>query len=130
MAGDLIIDKVAKTSVATKVDLVRSLPKAWINLNGTGTIATRSSLNVASTIDGGVGNYGTNFASAFSSGSYVPKSTNTCNDYAQFPWSGTFIAEYPPTASSCPVFYRLEVSNGVVPTDPILALMEFTGDLA
>lgn len=37
--------------------------KAWVNLNGTGTIAIRNSGNVSSLVDGGVGIYSAVFTS-------------------------------------------------------------------
>lgn len=69
MAGDLIIDKVAKTPTATKTDLVRGLAKAWANLNGVNTIALRASLNIASVVDNGIANYTFNFTTQMN-GSY------------------------------------------------------------
>ena len=41
--------------------------KAWVNFNGTGTIAIRSSENVSSLTDNGTGRYSTNLTSALSS---------------------------------------------------------------
>ena len=35
--------------------------RAWVNFNGTGTVAIRASGNVSSITDNGVGNYGVNF---------------------------------------------------------------------
>jgi len=37
--------------------VVNGSAKAWVNFNGTGTIAARDSLNVASLTDNGVGNF-------------------------------------------------------------------------
>jgi len=39
--------------------------KAWVNFNGTGTIAARDSFNVSSLTDNGTGDYTVNFSSAF-----------------------------------------------------------------
>jgi hypothetical protein len=44
--------------------------KAWVNFNGTGTIAARDSLNVSSLTDNGTGNYLANFSSAMGNGNY------------------------------------------------------------
>jgi hypothetical protein len=44
--------------------------KAWVNFNGTGTIAARDSFNVASLTDNGTGNYTVNFADAMGNGDY------------------------------------------------------------
>lgn len=38
--------------------------KAWVNFNGTGTIAIRASYNVSSLTDNGTGNYRVNFTNA------------------------------------------------------------------
>ena len=42
---------------STTTNLQQGLVKAWINLNGTGTIATRDSFNSASITDNGTGEY-------------------------------------------------------------------------
>jgi hypothetical protein len=38
--------------------------KAWVNFNGTGTVAIRGSLNVSSITDNGTGDYTVNFTTA------------------------------------------------------------------
>jgi hypothetical protein len=47
-----------------------SAAKAWVNFNGTGTVAIRVSYNVSSITDNATGEYIVNFATAFSSASY------------------------------------------------------------
>ena len=42
--------------------VVNGSAKAWVNFNGTGTIAVRDSLNVSSTTDIGTGYYGVTFS--------------------------------------------------------------------
>ena len=44
--------------------------KAWVNFNGTGTIAARDSFNVSSLTDNGTGDYTVNFSSAFGAANY------------------------------------------------------------
>jgi hypothetical protein len=46
--------------------------RAWVNFNGTGTIATRGSFNVSSITDGGTGNYTINFTTAMIDANYCP----------------------------------------------------------
>lgn len=46
------------------------LCKAWVNFNGTGTVAIRGAFNVSSITDNGVGLYTVNFAQAMSDVSY------------------------------------------------------------
>lgn len=49
--------------------------KAWVNFNGTGTVAIRSQLNVSSITDNGTGTYTINFATAFANENYCLTST-------------------------------------------------------
>ena len=45
--------------------------KAWVNFNGTGTVAIRDSHNVSSITDNGPGNYTVNLTSAMSNATYT-----------------------------------------------------------
>ena len=54
------------------------LCKAWVNFNGTGTVAIRASYNVSSITDNGVGDYTVNFTTAMVDTNYcVNFSVNT-----------------------------------------------------
>lgn len=44
--------------------------KAWVNFNGTGTVAIRASFNVSSITDNGVGDYTVNFTTAMPDANY------------------------------------------------------------
>lgn len=44
--------------------------KAWVNFNGTGTVAIRESFNVSSITDNGTGDYTINFTNAFADTNY------------------------------------------------------------
>jgi hypothetical protein len=62
--------------------------RAWVNFNGTGTVAIRASGNVTSITDNGTGDYTVNFTTAMSDTNYavfIGKST----DGDQFMGSGT-----------------------------------------
>lgn len=50
-------DNVGPSAGGTTRSLVRGTAAAWANLNGTGTIALRDSLNIASVLDAGTGDY-------------------------------------------------------------------------
>lgn len=45
--------------------------KAWVNFNGTGTVAIRASGNVSSITDNGVGRYVVNFTNGMSDANYA-----------------------------------------------------------
>ena len=50
--------------------------KAWVNFNGTGTVAIRGSGNVSSITDGGTGVYTINFSNAMPDGNYATAGSN------------------------------------------------------
>ena len=51
--------------------LDQRMAKAWVNFNGTGTVAIRDSYNVSSITDLGTGKYKTSFTTAMSNANYV-----------------------------------------------------------
>lgn len=57
--------------VGTGQPAISGLAKAWVNFNGTGTVAIRGQYNVASITDNGTGNYTVNFTTAMSDANYA-----------------------------------------------------------
>lgn len=51
------------------------LAKAWVNFNGTGTVAIRADFNVSSITDNGTGSYTINFDASLSDSNYCVLST-------------------------------------------------------
>jgi hypothetical protein len=49
---------------------IDGLAKAWVNFNGTGTVAIRASFNVTSITDNGTGDYTVNFTTALADANY------------------------------------------------------------
>jgi hypothetical protein len=49
---------------------IGTLCRAWVNFNGTGTVAIRSSFNVSSITDNGTGDYTVNFTTALPDANY------------------------------------------------------------
>ena len=70
------------SNVKTALNASGSAPiyacRAWVNFNGTGTVAIRASGNVSSITDNGVGDYTVNFATAMQDVNYSTNVT-TCN---------------------------------------------------
>ena len=50
--------------------VVNGTAKAWVNFNGTGTVAIRRAFNVSSITDNGTGNYTVNFTTAMPDTNY------------------------------------------------------------
>ncbi len=53
--------------------------RAWVNFNGTGTVAIRASGNVTSITDNGVGQYAVNFTTAMSDANYCVTGASSTN---------------------------------------------------
>jgi len=79
--------------------------KAWVNFNGTGTIAVRDSENVASLTDVGTGRYDVSFSNTFSAVDYaaiIGGRKNDGNDDGNFA-ATTGNTTRVPTTSFCPL---------------------------
>ena len=78
------------------------IPTAWVNFNGTSTVAIRDSENVSSITDNGTGYYTANFTTAMSDTNYISvgtaggTGTNTLMNLSQYYSSA-------PTTTSCPL---------------------------
>jgi len=69
-----------KATGETASRAVSGVAGAWVNFNGTGTIAARDSLNVASLTDSSTGNYVVNFSNNFGNGNFSAVATQGNND--------------------------------------------------
>ena len=67
--------------------------RAWVNFNGTGTVAIRASGNVSSITDNGVGDYTVNFTTAMADANY--SAVGTISDS-----TGLYVSMYLPTTSA------------------------------
>ncbi len=67
----LVVNSTATgVSIGTAGYLSSQLAKAWVNFNGTGTVAIRDSYNVSSITDGGTGDFTVNFSTALNNANY------------------------------------------------------------
>lgn len=74
--------------------------RAWVNFNGTGTVAIRASGNVSSITDNGTGDYTVNFTNAMSDANYAATGTvsNNASTGSMILWSAGFTTA--PTTSA------------------------------
>lgn len=71
MAGQLTISTLRDdTGVLATQNGMTGIAKAWVNFNGTGTVAIRGSFNVSSITDNGTGEYTVNFTTAMPNANY------------------------------------------------------------
>ena len=81
-------------AAGTDTPAIDGLAKAWVNFNGTGTVAIRQAFNVSSITDNGTGDYTVNFTTALSDANYSAVSTigylnEPSYGFVQMPWSTT-----------------------------------------
>ena len=62
--------------------VVNGTAKAWVNFNGTGTVAIRRAFNVSSITDNGAGNYTFNFTTAMPDTNYSAVCTTSADNQA------------------------------------------------
>lgn len=81
--------------------------RAWVNFNGTGTVAIRASFNVSSITDNGTGDYTINFTTALADANYSIVATSGRNPITG-PAGDVGLYQAAPTASAV----RLGTTNG------------------
>jgi hypothetical protein len=71
MPGTLVITTLSDgTNSTSATNCIQGSAKAWVNFNGTGTVAIRGSYNVSSITDNGTGRYTVNFTNALANANY------------------------------------------------------------
>jgi hypothetical protein len=73
----LVAQTISNGTVSTSsANVIQGSAKAWVNFNGTGTVAIRDSYNVSSITDNGTGNYTINFTNAMPDANYCAVGQN------------------------------------------------------
>ena len=100
--------------------VVNGSAKAWVNWNGTGTVAIRDSFSVSSITDSGTGQYDPNFSSSFDNTNYVGSGA--------FAWgsNGNQMIALPDTVSKG----RADTLAGNAYVDHVTIGVLYVGDLA
>ena len=78
--------------------------RAWVNFNGTGTVAIRASGNVSSITDNGTGDYTVNFTTAMPDANYQINTSIGVLSTGSGGVAGVYTSATVPTASLCRVF--------------------------
>ena len=90
------------------------LVKAWVNFNGTGTVAIRDNFNVSSITDNGTGDYTVNFSNSLGSSDYC--TLCTCADPGTANIGTNIKTDTTPTASVVRVSSATQYTSTVDPT--------------
>jgi hypothetical protein len=107
---------------STTTNLQQGLSKAWINFNGSSTVAIRDSFNVSSLDDDGTGTYGINVSNSFGSADHCPTSTNDA--------VGNYSASEINTVATTGIDALRCFNIGGSAIDSTLVYVSFHGDLA
>lgn len=89
------------------------MARAWVNFNGTGTVAIRASGNVTSITDNGTGDYTVNFTTAMPDANYIANVTGNVDATGNYGYSTAAPYNASPTTSAI----RVALSNPSVRTD-------------
>ena len=127
MAGTVVADQLEAASTSTLVikNGVANTPptvqdsagtqigtfcRAWVNFNGTGTVAIRASFNVSSITDNGTGDYTVNFTTAMPDANYaMTGSIRNTQTYAQIQIGSPVIAQ-----STAPTTSALRITTPTI----------------
>jgi len=88
-------------SSSTPAQIEQGRAKAWVNFNGTGTVAMRDNFNVSSITDSGTGVYTANFSTAMANANYASVVSTGNNDKGRY---GIMIDSDDKTTSACKMF--------------------------
>jgi len=105
--------------------VVNGSAKAWVNFNGTGTVAIRNGLNVSSITDYGAGTYGPNYTNSFNAADYA--------SVTAMEGSGGYAMRYFTCGQLATTSMVVRVQNTAVPPvgqDNATCQLSFHGDLA
>jgi hypothetical protein len=99
--------------------------RAWVNFNGTSTVAIRASGNVSSITDNGTGSYTVNFTTAMPDTNYAVAVTarridaNNANFSAVLKGTTSANTNYPLSTGSCDVICGTPSNNAFVDSDTV-----------
>ena len=117
--GSVLTDVVQSSTAATAPTFkdgngtqIGTLCRAWVNFNGTGTVAIRASFNVSSITDNGTGDYTVNFTTAMPDANYAP--TFAVRTSGSGNWIQLIANSSAPTTTAL----RILVGNGTSLADP------------
>ena len=112
---------------AVTTSVQQGLAKAWVNFNGTGTIAIRDSFSVSGVADNGTGDYSVTVSSAFGNANYCCGSTAQQNTGGG---RGDFFTGLHSTAQTTTTRRISICDSGGTATDGLIGNLQIWGDLA
>lgn len=94
--------------------------KAWVNFNGTGTVAIRAAFNVSSITDNGVGQYTVNFTTAMPDANYAIATDGATVSQGFTGQQNTNAApDFTPLTTACKVVTSNSISGNFIDYDRV-----------
>ena len=129
MAGTIAADTLTHSTAGSLTTdyVVNGSAKAWVNFNGTGTIAARDSFSVSGVTDNGTGDYTVTISPAFGNANY------SCAGVAQQNTAGgrgDFFIGLHQTAQTTTTRRISICDSGGSATDGLVGNLQIWGDLA
>jgi len=120
------VDTLVAADGSSAVTLTKqSAAKAWVNFNGTGTIAARDSFNLSSLTDNGTGDYRVSISNSMSNSSYATPCSGGSTTGGRY----NIIAESDGKAVGSADFFGFQTSTGSALDNEEVSTC-FHGDLA
>ena len=131
MASELRVNTLKDAAGANSVAMeyvAGGSAKAWVNFNGTGTIAVRDSLNVSGLVDNSTGDYGVTLSSAMVNADYSISANGKNSSSVRTFYNSGGPTQADPTASVFEITSYNESAGAYVDSNYMLASAH--GDLA
>jgi hypothetical protein len=116
MPGTLVITTLSDgTNSTSATNCIQGSAKAWVNFNGTGTVAIRASYNVSSITDNGTGDYTVNLTTAMPNANYAVSAASSSGGSsitATMPFTSGYTFSAPSTTA-----FRIFTGNNTVAVD-------------
>jgi hypothetical protein len=111
-----------QNAAGTSDPAISGAAKAWVNFNGTGTVAIRQAFNVSSITDNGTGDYTVNFTNALTDANYSVSGSDIGSNQTNY-YSTIYSSGNAPTASS--FRFNLVHTTGVTADQNYIMLQVF-----
>ena len=100
--------------------------RAWVNFNGTGTVAIRAAFNVTSITDYGTGNYGVSFTNPMPDANYSVASTHAApGSRALINYNSAYAGNFEPGYYAMIIGYYNSTGGGLTANDASIVTFAF-----
>ena len=128
MAGKIVASTINDdTGVLATQNGMTGIAKAWVNFNGTGTVAIRDSFNVSSITDNGAGDYTINFTTAMPNANFAAFVNSNRDGAGSDPnWSANLHGTNPPLTTTSVRICMGTVTNFTAVDSPFCCVSVFS----